>query len=161
MAQITKITPEDIATELGVPNPASNSATENQWQLWIGDADMLVQLRAEQLSVDAESIDRVKINYVVRQAVARHVRRPDDATQVTTAIDDGSESKTYRTGAGRVKISDEEWLILGLTDPKGAYAFDTAPSGTIHAAWCALVFGANYCSCGADIAGYPIFEEPE
>lgn len=41
----------------------------------------------------------------------------------------------------------------------GAFSVDTAPSPIdIHAAICSLRFGALYCSCGADIAGAPIFE---
>ena len=40
-----------------------------------------------------------------------------------------------------------------------AFTVDTAPSlcGE-HLLWCSLNFGATYCSCGVDIAGYPIFE---
>jgi hypothetical protein len=40
-----------------------------------------------------------------------------------------------------------------------AFTVDTAPSlcGD-HLPWCSLSFGATYCSCGVDIAGYPIFE---
>lgn len=45
-------------------------------------------------------------------------------------------------------------------DSGKAFSIDTAPSFSgIHAAWCASNFGANYCSCGADIAGFPIFEQ--
>lgn len=41
-----------------------------------------------------------------------------------------------------------------------AFSIDTAPTGlAIHADWCSLYFGATYCSCGADIAGFPIFEQ--
>jgi hypothetical protein len=41
-----------------------------------------------------------------------------------------------------------------------AYSLDTAPGGaSAHLPWCALMFGATYCSCGADIAGEPIFED--
>lgn len=41
-----------------------------------------------------------------------------------------------------------------------AFSIDVAPSfGTSHIDWCSLNFGANYCSCGTDIAGYPIFEQ--
>jgi hypothetical protein len=41
-----------------------------------------------------------------------------------------------------------------------AYSLDTAPGGaSAHLPWCALMFGATYCSCGADIAGVPIFED--
>ena len=39
-----------------------------------------------------------------------------------------------------------------------AFSIDTAAASTVHLAWCSLYFRATYCSCGADIAGYPIFE---
>jgi hypothetical protein len=43
-----------------------------------------------------------------------------------------------------------------------AFSIDTVSTlGTSHAEWCALRFGANYCDCGADIAGFPIFGQPE
>lgn len=51
--------------------------------------------------------------------------------------------------------------ICALSDDNSgkAFAIDTAPSlSGLHAGWCALEMGANYCSCGADIAGVPIFE---
>ena len=40
----------------------------------------------------------------------------------------------------------------------GAYTIDMLGVSSIHADTCALRFGANYCSCGADIAGFPIYE---
>lgn len=39
----------------------------------------------------------------------------------------------------------------------GAFSVDTVDCATIHADTCSLYFGALYCSCGVDIAGYPIF----
>lgn len=39
-----------------------------------------------------------------------------------------------------------------------AFSLDTAPSTTSHLPWCSINFGATYCSCGVDIAGYPIYE---
>lgn len=43
----------------------------------------------------------------------------------------------------------------------GAFAVDTAPGGgSVHVPWCNLLLGANWCSCGADIAGEPIYEKP-
>lgn len=40
-----------------------------------------------------------------------------------------------------------------------AFSVDTAPTlGGAHLLWCSLNFGATYCSCGVDIAWYPIFE---
>jgi hypothetical protein len=48
------------------------------------------------------------------------------------------------------------------TGPTGreAFSLDTANprGGVIHADICSLVFGSLHCSCGADIAGYPLYE---
>lgn len=149
------VTPANIATAMGVAAPESGSVTEQQWQMWIDDAVMLIDARAGQLGVNP---DEAKLDYVVREAVVAHVRRPDDATQVTISVDDGQTSKSYRSGRGRVSIIDEWWVLLGLTEPDGAFAFDMAPNVSVHLDWCALSLGATYCSCGVDISGYPIYE---
>ena len=150
------VTTETIATALGVAVPEPDSVTEKQWNMWITDARMLIDVRIAELS--ATPPDEVKIDYVVREAVVAQVRRPDDATQVTIQVDDGSTSKTYRSSAGRVTIRDEWWVLLGLTQPSGAFSIDTAPSGSGHLLWCSYYFGATYCSCGYDLAGSPIYE---
>ena len=57
--------------------------------------------------------------------------------------------------------------IQGLQDicstetvEREAFSLDTMPTaGVYHLDRCALNFGANYCSCGADIAGYPLYEQ--
>jgi hypothetical protein len=147
-----------IATALGRPAPESGSPESAQWDMWTMDALLLIQNRVDATS-PAPTVDQAKLDYVVREAVVAQVRRPDSATQVTTAVDDGSVSKTYRTGSGRVAILDEWWSLLGLTDGGGnAYAIDTVGTSTTHQDWCSLAFGALYCSCGADIAGSPIYE---
>lgn len=53
--------------------------------------------------------------------------------------------------------------VCKLADPESgkAYSIDTAPAfGGPHLPWCALAFGALYCSCGADLAAYeyPLYE---
>lgn len=152
------VTPANIATAMGVAAPETGSVTEAQWQMWIDDAVMLIETRAGQLEVEVDTIDEAKLDYVVREAVVAHVRRPDDATTVTVSVDDGQSSKSYRSGKGRVSILDEWWVLLGLTEPDGAFAFDMAPTVSAHLPWCAITLGANYCSCGVDIAGSPIYE---
>ena len=37
-------------------------------------------------------------------------------------------------------------------------SIDTAPTSSEHLPWCDLMFGGAACSCGAGIAGYPIYE---
>jgi len=154
------VTPSMLAVALGLAAPEPGSITEQQWELWISDAEMLIEAR--RLSIDPTLvIDEAKLDYVVRESVVSHIRKPDDATQVSVAIDDGSTTKSYKSGKGRVTILDEWWLFLGLTETNGAFAIDMVGVSTIHLPWCSLNFGALYCSCGADIAGYPIFEGGE
>lgn len=160
MALLTTISPDTIAVALGRPPLDNDSPSVGQWWLWINDALMLIQSRLDIITtVPTPVIGQAKLDYVIREAVVAHARRPDDATQVSTSVDDASVSKTYRSSAGRVTIRDEWWTLLGLADTGGrAYAVDTAPTMSSHIPWCNLAWGANWCSCGADIAGSPIYE---
>ena len=152
------VTPATIAVAMGRTAPESGSVTEAQWQMWIDDALMLIEARKAQLAINT-LIDQSALDYVVREAVTAQVRRPDDATQVTVSVDDGSTSKTYRSGHGRVVIIDEWWSLLGLTPPTGgAFSVNMVGTSSTHLPWCSLNFGATYCSCGVDIAGEPIYE---
>lgn len=40
-----------------------------------------------------------------------------------------------------------------------AFSVDTVPCGSFHSPICSLYFGGSSCSCGADIAGQPIYEQ--
>ena len=62
--------------------------------------------------------------------------------------------------AGDFYLTKQERKALGDGATK-AFGVQVANlSSIIHAPWCNLNFGATYCSCGADIAGVPIFGEP-
>jgi len=151
------VTPDDIAVELGRTAPSTTTQEYAQWQRWIADALFLIGRRLG----DVTLLDQEALDYVVRQAVATHVRRPDDATQVTVSVDDASSSRTYRSSRGRVEIIDEWWAMLAPTDTT-TRAFSIRPSGGAnpHMPWCALMMGAAYCSCGADLTNYeyPLYE---
>lgn len=153
------VTTDTLAVALGRTAPPPDSLEDRQWSMWIADAAMLIELR--RAALNAAQPDDARLDYVIREAVVAHIRRPDDATQITVSVDDGNSSRTYRSGAGRIVIRDEWWTLLGLTEPAGAFSFDTAPPGTGHLPWCAVMFGAAYCSCGTVLAGYPIYEDPE
>lgn len=146
------VTADTIAVALG---RASHSATEaEQWAMWIADALMLIEARLG----DPDELDQAKLDYVVREAVVAHVRHPDDATQVSVSIDDGTSSKTYKSSRGRVAIIDEWWNLLSPEDSLVAFTIDTVASSSAHLPWCSYTLGALYCSCGVDIAGTPIYE---
>ena len=150
------VTPGMLAVALGQAAPEPGSITEQQWQLWLRDAEMLIESRRAKLGVP--EIDQAKLDYVLRESVVAHIKRPDDATQVTIAVDDGSSSRSYQSGKGRVTILDEWWDLLGLVEPGGAFSVDAVSfGGPQHDPYCSLYFGATYCSCGASIAGYPIY----
>lgn len=121
------VTPDTIAVALGrTATPSTFEAS--QWEMWIGDAEMLVQARADALG-HTDPLDEAKYDYVVREAVVAQVRRPDDATQVTVSIQDASTSKTYNSSRGRVEIRDEWWALLGLGETSGkAFEVDTMPA---------------------------------
>lgn len=152
------VTPGMLAVALGQAAPEPGSVKEQQWELWISDAEMLIEARKIALK-KADPIDEARLDYVVRQAVVGHIRKPDDATQVTVSVDDASTSKTYQSGRGRVTIADDLWVLLGLVAGNtGAYSVDMVGADNPHLPWCSIYFGAAYCSCGVDIAGEPIFE---
>lgn len=55
------------------------------------------------------------------------------------------------------EIADLQAICKNASDSKGAYSVDTVACGTYHSQFCSLYFG-GVCSCGADIAGAPIYE---
>ena len=122
--------------------------------MWIDDARLLIEARLG----DLDELNQSRLDYVVREAVLSHIRHPDDATQVSETLGDASVSKTYRSGKGRVTILDEWWDLLAPAAQGGAFTLDMVNTTTTHLDWCSINFGALYCSCGADIAGYPIYE---
>jgi hypothetical protein len=147
------VTADTIATALG--RDTYSTAEDAQWSLWIADALLLIEARLG----DPAELDQARLDYVVREAVLAHIRHPDDATQVSVSIDDATSSRTYRSGKGRVSILEEWWSLLSPDDEDGgAFVLDMLGTSTNHLPWCAAVLGANYCSCGADIAGTPIYE---
>ena len=134
----TSVTPETVAVALGVPAPSPSGNVEPQWQMWIDDSLMLIQDRTTALEVDEDTIGQAKLDYVIRESVVAQVKKPDDSTQVTIAIDDGSTSKSYKSSTGRVTILEEWWVMLGLNPRSGrAFEVDTMPSS-------AGVYGVDY-----------------
>lgn len=110
------VTTDDIAARLGRSLSAAEAA---QVALWIGDAEYLIDARAERLerTVDLDVRDRV-----VALAVVEMARNPQNETQVDVAIDDGRVSKRYSSSTGKVGITDEWWSWLGLAGSSSAFS---------------------------------------
>lgn len=149
-------TPESIAVDLGRDPATLTSLDTAQFWRWIDDAAFLISERIGDLTPSTAALD-----YVIRQAVVTVAQGPTPGvTAETVQIDDGQYTTRYERAAKRISILPEWWAMLGVTDGKGkAFSIDMTPASlTAHAATCSLAFGALYCSCGADIAGFPLFE---
>lgn len=61
---------------------------------------------------------------------------------------------------GDFYLTKNEKQALGYGKQKAFSVPITGPrfDADVHRPWCSLAFGATYCSCGADIAGEPIYE---
>ena len=103
---------------------------------------------------------------IVRDAI---LRWHDSGSGAVTQQTAGPFSQTVDTRAPRRGLflpSEEEELRAICRDHNGeeragAFNVDTLSTTVAHADWCAINFGANYCDCGAILAGYPIFGQPE
>lgn len=110
------VTTDDIAARLGRSLSAAEAA---QVALWIGDAEYLIDTRAERLGL---AVDLTARDRVVALAVTAMARNPNDETQVDVAIDDGRVSRRYSSSGGAVSITDEWWGWLGLAGSAGAFS---------------------------------------
>jgi hypothetical protein len=94
-------------------------------------------------------------------AVKRWAEASSGALSSQTAGPFGQVIDTrQRTGfnlwPSEIKVLQE---ICSTGEIAGAFSLDVAPPNTgAHAPWCSLAFGATYCSCGYDIAGFPLYE---
>lgn len=127
----------------------------------IADAEATAILTAPCLTdlEDAQKLGAVKA--ILRAAI---LRWHDAGTGAVQQVSAGPFQQSIQVQARRSLFWPSEIEQLqGLCKTGGgdkAFAVDTAPAGGGgHLPWCNLMFGANYCSCGADIAaGEPIFE---
>lgn len=115
------------------------------------------------LTVDSLKFKAVKA--ILRAAILRWNNAGDGG--VTTTQDGAGPFQQMtvldntKTRIGAFWPSEIERLQSVCKDDsaKGIFSLDTAPSvGGAHLPWCSVTFGAAYCSCGADMAGHPIYE---
>ena len=99
---------------------------------------------------------------ILRGAVLRWEDSGTGALQAQTAGPFGQTLDTRQPRRGMFWPSEITELQKLCSDgtSSGAFSVDTVSTTVVHAEICAINFGANYCSCGADIAGYPLYELP-
>lgn len=128
----------------------------------IEDAEAMALLAAPCLSDEENPLTPTQIaavKAVLRGALIRWAEIGVGGTTTETA---GPFGRTVQTQSPRRTLfwpsEIEELQGICGSGSAGAFSIDTAACGTYHLPWCSLMFGALYCSCGADIAGVPIYE---
>lgn len=158
---MTEVFPFPFATleELKARWPDFPVGADAHATVLLEDASQFILDTVPSAALASESTRRRIVCAVVRRAM------PD------TGGMDGMESVQQSAGPfsmtakpvnphGDFYLTKQEKLALGAGLQK-AFGVQIANLPTVvHAEWCSLNFGATYCSCGADIAGVPIFGQP-
>ena len=104
------VTPDQVALTLGDSCPTP--IPYEQWDMWISDSTLLITNWATRNGYTFAGLDSATVDYVIREAVALKVKRPDSATQVDVAVDDGRVSRRYESSTGQITILPEWWAML-------------------------------------------------
>lgn len=98
---------------------------------------------------------------IIRGAILRWNEAGSGALQQvqTGPFGASTDTRTARKGMFWPSEIDELKSLCGVPADTGkAFSVDVVGCTTIHSPTCSLAFGATYCSCGADIAGFPLFD---
>lgn len=131
-------------------------------QAMIDDAEAMAVLAAPCITADPATLTAPQLaalKAILRGAILRWNDAGTGALAAQTAGPFGQTLDTRQQRRGMFWPSELQQLrdLCGAT-PAGAFSVDTLGFTSLHLPWCALYFSAAYCSCGVDIAGYPIFE---
>lgn len=107
------------------------------------------------------AIDEARL--ILLGAIKRWVDAGSGAfSQMTAGSFSASTDTRQRTGFNLwpSEVTALQEICAAGTAKAKSFAVDMAPSGGVHVPWCALAFGALYCSCGSDINNYegPLYE---
>lgn len=111
---------------------------------------------ADELALRTAKVAAVKS--ILRGAILRWNDAGSGAVQSQTVGPFAQTLDTRVQRRGMFWPSEIEQLQDMCSTGGGAWAIDTFCTSTWHQPWCSSMFAAAYCSCGADIAGYPIYE---
>jgi hypothetical protein len=93
---------------------------------------------------------------MVKRAMLSPVDQPP-MSQTQETVGPFSRGGTYVNPTGDLYLTKAEKQMLGCGGQQAFTVPMRSESATAHAPTCSLYFGATYCSCGADIAGFPLY----
>jgi len=161
-------TQADVVARLGRPLSEAEQARTDP-----GLLDEASALVTGYLGGDPTGTDGVPatVAIVVSRMVARVLSQDsgDFATAETNTAGPFSQTRQFTPGStsGAPWLSAADKTMLKPFRVAGdAFSIDTAPRGSVHSEICSannyvnLPYWHAYCTCGADIAGEPIYEGP-
>lgn len=142
--------------ELKARWPDMPAGSEDHANTLLEDASQFI-LDMVPSSADAkESTRRRVVCAVVRRSMAASTHEGVNQASFTTGPFTVSQSPTNPHGDFYLTKNEKRALGDGV---QKAFSVLVGGAGAVqHRPWCSLMFGATYCSCGADIAGEPIYE---
>jgi hypothetical protein len=149
------ITPDDL-------EPFAPGISEDKAEAMIEDALALAYMVAPCLAEeDLDPATEAAAKAILRGAILRWNESGQGGVSQLTALGFGQTFDNRVDRKAMYQPAEIEALQKLCADPAGdygkAWSYDTLSAGSIHDQACSLNFGATYCSCGADIAGYPIY----
>lgn len=124
----------------------------------LAGADQVAQAETDEDTAKLEAVDEATLAYAVPIfANPERVLQRRQGSDYSVSFSDSSDAATGLKEARAILAA----AGFGAAN-RDAFSVDTVPLtfGIEHADSCSLNFGANYCDCGANIAGYPIFTTP-
>jgi hypothetical protein len=161
-------TPEDLRLRIGFPADGWTAFDDERAEailasarsviLTFVDADKLQEAIDTNNAVVLGAVDQATMIYAV--PLFGNPERKLQQRQGSDYSTSWADSVLAATGLEEaLKLLDDADLRKKGGD---AFSVDTVPLARFaeHHETCTLLFGANYCDCGANIAGYPIFTAP-
>lgn len=146
--------------------PMTSAAETARATVLLADASAI--LRAEVPGIDARltavppTLDADIPKMIVCKMVKRAMLAGADSDAVASLQQTAgpySQSTTFANPTGDLYLTKAERKLLG-GGGASAYSIDTRVNCyTPHVPWCSLHFGGT-CSCGVNIAGFPVHEGP-
>lgn len=156
---MTDVTPFPFATlaDLKARWPDFPVGADAHATVLLEDASQFILDTVPTAGLAAEATRRRIVCSVVRRAIPSQDGMDGmESVQEST----GPFSQTFKpvNPSGDFYLTKSEKSALGFGVQR-AFGVQIAGDTTVqHLPWCSLNFGATYCSCGADIAGEPIYE---
>ena len=153
------LTPADLAPFADIPEAKASAM--------IADAEAMAALAAPCIN-ETEFVSNTVLSGALVAILRGAILRWHDAgsgavsQQVAGPFAQSLDTRTVRRAMfwpSEVKQLQDLCKTYSGSSADEVFTIDTAGGVTTtgHWAWCTLLMGGTYCSCGADIAGFPIY----